>query len=204
MRVKRSIIIALLGVIGVFWGCGGNNTSQEDKTGNANNALHDKDIVKGSDDISGKDGALIDAVSDSAETTVDNDMVCPKKTVSYNPNAWKDDQVCLKWKRIKPEPKCFLAAQVNVNGCECGKPPYCWCVYREGVITGACSPDKKICCNFPGSCIPCGWHVLTQEERDKMHWDFNKKNSPECEELVEKVERIDPNTEYRACYEWKK
>ncbi len=202
MRVRESIMLALLGVATVMAGC---ISSKDGNAENANNALKSqhRDAVKDSKgmfrDVKYPDFALNIDVDEE-------DLVCPKHPTSNNPNAWKDDQVCLKWKRVKPyPPECmgFGTGHDSLNGCMCAKPPYCWCVWREAAITAACSPDNKTCCNFTSDCIPCGWHELTQEQRDKMHWDFNKKNPPECDDIVKMV-NVDHHTEYRACYEWKK
>ena len=207
MKVKKSIIITLIGVIGMFCGCGDNNTSKKDKTGNNNNALHDKDVIKGTDSISEKDGSLMDVISDSTEIPGADDMVCPQNPTSHNPNAWKDDQICLKWKRIRPDYRCFELSQVNPNGCECGKPPYCWCrVNRGNQITPACSPDNKICCNFTSTCIPCGWHEMTQEEIKARKWDphIPITQQKDCKEFDYITNSMHLDIEYRACYEWKK
>ena len=131
-------------------------------------------------------------------------LVCPKAPTSNNPNAWKDAQECQIWKRIKPVYKCF-GYNVNPNHCECGKPPYCWCVMNTGAaITPACSPDNKTCCNFTSTCIPCGWHKMTQAEMDAKHWDPSIPIQDEkgCEEPY-KMTQVHLDTEYRACYEWK-
>jgi len=171
--MKKMIFLLLFAVVAIA-GC---TTSQCPK--NPNN----KDVVCALDIGPQKD----------TKPASDNDL----GEYVQNPNAWKDGQECLDWTKIQPSSLIFGMS----GGCNCWKPPYCWCPSPGGSITAACTADKEICCNFMSTCLPCGWEAMTRQERDSRNWSLDG-NSQKCKELLTKF-GILGNADFRVCHKWK-
>ena len=119
--------------------------------------------------------------------------------IVQNPDAWKDGQECLDWTVIQP-PELIYGMS---SGCNCWKPPYCWCPSPGGRITAACNSDHTLCCNFFSTCIPCGWEAMSEEEKKARHWIADgSSNTQECKELLGKL-KINVSAEMRVCHKWK-